>query len=76
MNQDEPNPLRAKIFVAGLIILGIGLTGTSMVKRVQAIEDYPRVVISILQQSCNTNAYANPMTNVRGESTMMIDRPC
>tara|TARA_R110000868_G_scaffold4155_43_gene25644 strand:+ start:9366 stop:9596 length:231 start_codon:yes stop_codon:yes gene_type:complete len=76
MDQDEQFPLRAKFFVAGLILLGIGLTGASMVKRVQAIEQYPRAVVSILQQSCDTSAYANPLTNVRGESTKMIDRPC
>ena len=52
------------------------MTGASMIKRVQAIDNYPRIVVDILQQSCDTSAFANPMKNVRSETTQMIDRPC
>ena len=76
MDQDEPKPLRAKFFIAGLIVLGVGLTGTSLMKRVEAISHYPRVTVNIAQQSCDTSAFANPMANIRGESSEMIDRPC
>ena len=52
------------------------MTRANMIKRVQAIENYPRIVVDILQQSCDTSAFANPMENVRSETTQMIDRPC
>jgi hypothetical protein len=76
IQQDEEQSKWPQLFVAGLIVVGVSLTGVSMVKRVQAIENYPRIVVNILQQSCDTNAFANPMENVRGETAQMIDRPC
>ena len=76
MEQDDQAPERAKLFVAVLIVVGVGLTGMSMVKRVHAVGDYPRIVVDLIQQSCDTSAFANPLTNVRGESSKMVDRPC
>lgn len=76
MDQDEAKPRRAKLFVAGLIVVGVALTGNSLVQRVEAIENYPRMIFNVVQQSCDTNPYANPLANVRGESANMTDRPC
>ena len=42
MEHVEQRPVWDRIVVAGLILAGIGLTGTSMVTRFNAIEEYPR----------------------------------
>lgn len=76
IQRDDKKSMWPQLFITCLIVMGVGLTGASMIKRVEAIENYPRIVVNILQQSCDTNAYANPMENVRGETTHMIDRPC
>jgi len=76
IQHDDKKSMWPQLFITGLIVIGVGLTGASMIKRVEAIENYPRIVVNILQQSCDTNAFANPMENVRGETTQMIDRPC
>ena len=72
IQQDDKKSMWPQLFVTGLIVLGVGMTGASMIKRVQAIENYPRIVVDILQQSCDTSAFANPMENVRGETTKML----
>lgn len=41
MEYVEQRPVWDRILVAGLIFAGIGLTGTSMVTRFKAIEEYP-----------------------------------
>ena len=73
MEQVEKPPVWGRLFVAGLIFAGIGLTGASIVTRLQAIENYPRVAYDILQQSCDTRAliirtpYAHTGTQDRTE---------
>ena len=76
MEQVEKSPVWGKVFVAGLIVAGIGLTGASMVTRVKAIENYPRVVYELLQQSCDTRALADPLQNANTGIPTIEDRPC
>ncbi|MFT7571113.1 MAG: hypothetical protein ACI9JL_002149 [Paracoccaceae bacterium] len=76
MEQVEKPPVWGRLFVAGLIFAGIGLTGASIVTRLQAIENYPRVAYDILQQSCDTRALADPLQNVNARIPTIEERPC
>ncbi len=77
MEQVERPPVWGRLFVAGLIFAGIGLTGASMITRVKAIENYPRVVFDLLQQqSCDTRAMADPLQRVGGGIPTIENRPC
>ena len=76
MEQIEKPPVWGRLFVAGLIVAGIGLTGASMVTRVKAIENYPRVAYDILQQSCDTRAMPDPLQRADGGIPTISDRPC
>lgn len=77
MEQVEKTPVWGRLFVAGLIFAGIGLTGTSMITRVKAIENYPRVVYDLLQQqSCDTRALADPLQKANGGIPTIEERPC
>lgn len=76
MEQVEKTPVWGRLFVAGLIFVGVGLTGASMVTRVKAIENYPRVVYDLLQQSCDTRAIADPLQKTNGGIPTIEERPC
>lgn len=76
MEQVENTPVWGRLFVAGFIFAGVGLTGASMVTRVKAIENYPRVVYELLQQSCDTRALADPLQNANTGIPTIEDRPC
>lgn len=76
MEQVEKPPVWGRLFVAGLIFAGIGLTGASMVTRVKAIENYPRIAYDLLQQSCDTRAIADPLQRADNRIPTIEDRPC
>lgn len=76
MEQVDKPLLWGRLFVAGLIVVGIGLTGASMVTRVKAIENQPRVVFNLLQQSCNTETLADPVRNASFGIPTIEERPC
>lgn len=76
MEQVEKPPVWGRLFVAGLIFAGVSLTGASMVTRVKAIENYPRVVYDLLQQSCDTMALADPLQKANSGIPTIEERPC
>lgn len=76
MEQVEKPPVWGRLFVAGLILCGIGLTGASVATRLEAIENYPRVAYDILQQSCNTQSFAAPLHNVNERIPTIENHPC
>lgn len=76
MEQVEKPPVWGRLFVAVMIFAGVGLTGASMVTRVKAIENYPRVVFELLQQSCDMRAMPDPLQKADGRIPTIDDRPC
>lgn len=76
MEQVEKPPVWGRLFVAGLIFAGIGLTGASMVTRVKAIENQPRAIYDLQQQSCDGRALADPLQKADSGIPTIEDRPC
>lgn len=76
MEQVEKPPVWGRLFVAGLIFAGIGMTGASMFTRVKAIENQPRAVYDLQQQSCDGRALADPLQKANAGIPTIEERPC
>ena len=68
--------MRGRLFVVALIVAGIGLTGASIVTRVKATKNQPRIVYDILQQSCGTWDLDDPIHKADGIIPSTLDRSC